>query len=200
MADVFTGIPIEMHTGQGPGTLAWLRGKYGTRVRAEVDLTHYRIAQIWEVSQQRTMIIRFWDQYGDPVIGLKATMNYYGNVVPVVSNENGEIHWVVNIEDASFDRRTEEGPFTLITDDGGLKIVGLGTPMKNATINHDMLCFTVIVGAGSPVVIPPIVPPSPGNPGVTMADLDRLSAAFTRIKGEAEHELSFLQRLRNNEP
>lgn len=199
MADVFDGIKIWKHTGQGEANLAYLRDKYGNQLTYVADPKKYRLDRLWERSQVEVITIRFLDEDGDPVPGVAGRYEFYGNVVPVKSNAEGIIDWVFKSNDAAYDRRSERGPFTFKTDDGGLELIGLGTPMRNATINHDSMSWDVIVNPSKPV-IPPVTPP--GNPyvGMNRQDVLALRALMVVSRDKADEGIRLIDRVLSGEP
>ena len=198
MADVFDGIPIEGHTGTGPKPLSYLRDKYGNQLTYVADPKKYRLDRLWERSQVEVITIRFLDEDGNPVPGVSGRYEFYGNVVPVKSNPEGIIDWVFKSNDAAYDRRSERGPFTFKTDDGGIELIGLGTPMRNATINHDSMSWDVIVNPSKPV--PPVVVPPPGNPGVNRQDLLAIRANLVASRDAANSGIDYIDRVIEGRP
>lgn len=161
MADVFDGVRLEKHTGQGPMTVAELRAKYGGGLSVSANPSMFRILRGWERSQVEVIVLHFQDNDGDPVVGLEGRYFWPNSPVdghPVFTNGEGNIDWAFN-NGSYYDPRTEIGPYTFKAP--GLTIQGLGSPSKNMPVNHDSMSFDILVSPAGP---PPLPDPDPGIP------------------------------------
>lgn len=160
--DVFTGIPLEKHTGGGPMTVEELRAKYGPDLTFSATATKRKVVRGWERSQVQVIVLHFQDNNGTPVPGIQG--NYFWpdsppDGVPVTSNGDGNIDWAFS-GDSFYDPRTERGPYTFKGD--GITFSGMGSPSKNMPVNHDSMSFDIVVNPADPVD-PPTEPPSGGD-------------------------------------
>ena len=166
MVDTLAGIPIEKHTGQGAGTIAWLRGKYGA-TSPDIYIanpTALRIKRIWERSQVQVIVIHFEDRYGNPVAGVKGRYFWPGapeEGIEVTSNGDGNIDWAFS-SGSFYDPRFEEGPYRF--EMHGLVIARMGSPSKNLPVNHDSLSYDIIISPGDQPPPDPEPPTTPADP------------------------------------